>query len=102
MATDLRAKYGMTEADIGELAGSSIPKEMCELQVSKLKARVDYAHQLEDLELCSAVPWQHSNAPSVASHYTKQVQLVVIRLSGVAAVLTDVTLQSLPGKCHTK
>ena len=73
LATDLRAKYGMTEANIGELAGSSIPKEMCELQVSKLKARVDYAHQLEDLELCSAVPWQHSNAPSVAGHYTKQV-----------------------------
>ena len=102
MANDLVARYGMTEADIDELAGRSVPSEMFQLQVGKLNARIGYAHQLECLEMCTAVPWQHSTAPSVSGHYTRHVQLVVIRLDGVAAVLTDVTVQSLPGKCHTK
>ena len=102
LANVLMAKYGMAEADIGELAGSSIPSEMSHLQVGKLNARIYYAHQLEDLEACTEVPWQHINEPSVSVHYTRQVQLVVIRLDGVAAVLTNVTMQSLPGKCHTK
>jgi len=102
LAADLRQLHSVSEAELGQLSGSSIPKEVCELQVTKLKARIDFVHQLEALQGETGVPWQHSDAPSAEGHYKRQVQLMVIRLDGTAAVLTDVTLQSLPGKCYVQ
>ena len=40
---------GFTEAELGELAGSSIPREMFEDQVTKLYWRVQHTQALEQL-----------------------------------------------------
>jgi hypothetical protein len=90
---------GSTEAQLGELAGSSIPREMCEDQVTKLYWRVQHTKALKQLMQHTGVPWQHCQAPSTADHWKARTQLAVLWYSPEPKLLTTASMADLPGTC---
>ena len=87
---------------LGELAGSSIPREMCEDQVRKLKSRVDQTHEIEQLQVMTGVPWQHCDAPSVSDWWDSRTQLAIVDWGSTPRLLASESLRHIPGRCVTK
>jgi len=96
VAEELLAK-GCTDAQLGQWAGSSIPRSMASRQVHRLNKRVQLMHAVEELVESTRVPWVHVGAPSCRDVGAKRTLLAAVTWGGPAMMLTHQHWPLIPG-----